>query len=103
MLKQITSLILASLIVLLLSKYFTVGLGWVQGLHDWLYDVTQVVFSDSTLGIMLRKLVALLVIPLVCIGIPSGLYYVIYRKAMPYFTEAVWVVWIILVTAILLK
>ncbi|MFN7097285.1 MAG: hypothetical protein ACK4PR_06975, partial [Gammaproteobacteria bacterium] len=63
----------------------------------------QVIFSDGTVGTLLRKLVALLVIPLVCVGAPAGLYYVIYRKSMPYFTEAVWVVWIILATAILLK
>lgn len=103
MLKQITSIIIASLIVLLLSKYLTIGLNWVQALHNWLYEITKAIFSDNALGIILRKMIALLVIPLVCVGVPAGLYYVIYRKSMPYFTEAVWVVWIILATAMLLK
>ena len=103
MLKMIASIILASLVVLIFQPYLATVLHWLTSLHHYLYQELGVVFSSGKIGTVLRNLVTLLFIPFIAIGIPSLIYYLIYRKKMPYFSEAVWGVWIVVATIIIVK
>lgn len=95
MLKQVASLIIASIIILFLSPYIAKGFGWLDYFYTWLYHLSGTIFSNNDIGSLLQKLVALLLIPLVCAGLPAGIYYMIYRKTMPYLIQLIWVIWII--------
>jgi len=103
MLKLVASIILASLVALILSPYLSIGLHWLVQLHHFIYQELSVVFSSQKVGTILRNIVTLLFIPFIASGIPMLIYYLIYRKKMPYFTETTWAVWIVMVTIVLLK
>ena len=103
MLKMIASIILASLFVLIFEPYLAIVLDWLTSSQHYLYQILDVVFSSGKIGTILRNLVTLLLIPFIAIGIPSLIYYLIYRRKMPYFNESIWAVWIIIATIITLK
>lgn len=103
MIKLIASIIIATLIVLIFEPYLAILLGWLITLHHFIYQHLEVVFSSSKIGTILRNLVTLLFIPLIATGIPSLIYYLIYRKKMPYFNEVCWATWIVLATIIVVK
>lgn len=103
MLKHIISLIIASLLVLLLAQYLTIGLHWLQTLNGDFYNYSKSIFTGKSVGAILRQLIGLLLIPIVLAGVPALLYYAVYRKSMPHFNEVIWVLWIVLATTMLLK
>jgi hypothetical protein len=103
MLKNIISLIVASLLVLLLAQYLTIGLHWLQTINSDFYNYSKDIFTGKAIGAILRQLIGLLLIPIVLAGIPALLYYAVYRKSMPHFNAVIWILWIILATTMLLK
>jgi len=103
MIKLIASIIIASLILLIFEPYLASLLVWLTSLHHFIYQHLEIVFSSSKIGTILRNLVTLLFIPLIATGIPSLIYYLIYRKKMPYFMETCWAVWLVIATIILIK
>ncbi|MAZ38597.1 MAG: hypothetical protein CMF49_00580 [Legionellales bacterium] len=103
MIKMVVSILLASLFVLLFEPYLIILLEWLTTLQHEIYRLLEVVFSSGKIGTILRNLVTMLVIPLIAVGLPSLIYYLIYRKKMPYVNEAIWGVWIVIATIIILN
>ena len=54
------------------------------------------IFSNSPLGIMIRNVISLALLPLIIIGIPALIYRGLKGSQLPYFMEIMWFLWLIL-------
>lgn len=86
-----------SIIVIILAKYVNEAVHYVVYLYDYIDDALDVLFSNSPLGVLSRSSLALVVCPLIITGVPALIYYGIKRNKMPYFIEATWLIWMIIV------
>ncbi len=86
-----------SILVIILAKYVNGAVNFVVYLYDYIDDCLEVLFSNSPAGILSRSSFALVVCPLLVTGIPALIYYAIKRTKMPYFIEATWLIWMIIV------
>ena len=102
MLRNIIFLIIASILVIALTKYIYQVLQLAINLHEVLISWFAQVFSRSKTGLLLTKLLALFIIPLVSAGIIAGIYWIFKRKSLPIFNEVMWVLWIILATVLVI-
>ena len=93
MIKQIIILLVLSVLLILGMPYVQHGLEWIVAGHNWVSDTLTNVFSGSTAGDLIRKLIALLVIPFVIGLIPVIIYWIIKRSRFPHFMLVVWVIW----------
>jgi len=55
------------------------------------------VFSHTGWGILLRKILVLMILPLIIAAIPALIYRVIKGHEMPHFMATVWVIWTVIV------
>lgn len=103
MTRQITYFIIASIIVIIGARYFGILIDWVVSAHQYVLHALGAIFAGGTIGTLLRKLLALLLIPPIILALPAGGYWAVNRKKMPYTTEALWGVWLVTVTVILMQ
>jgi len=54
-------------------------------------------FNLLDLGLLARKICILMIVPLTFTGIPALIYKAVNGKTMPWFMEATWILWLILV------
>lgn len=68
---------------------------------DMLYTIVNLklapIFSSSELGILIRRVCSLVLIPVVIAAIPALLYRLIKGRNMPYFIHITWLLWFIIV------
>lgn len=89
--------IILSIIVVLFAKYINNIIFYIVNLYDYLDDHLEILFNQSPAGILSRSTLALVVCPLLITGTPALIYYFIKRSTMPYFLEATWLTWFIIV------
>jgi hypothetical protein len=94
MIKQIIAIILLSILVILTMPYIQQGLQFVLSAYDWVAETLTQVFSGGQAGDLIRKLIALLTIPVAVGLVPVMIYWLARRKWFPYFMEIVWVMWL---------
>jgi len=97
MLKQIIFYLALSVLVVVFSSYFAMGIIKIDHLYIWLNLKLSSVFSHSTAGLTVQQVIVLMSLPLVVAGIPALAYRVVKGGNMPYFLNAVWLVWLIVV------
>lgn len=102
MLKQIIFLIVVSLLAIFFMRDVSVCLVYLGKAHHYLTKELAVVFAGGAVGMMIRQVVVLVVIPVIVGLIPGSIYWVIKRKRMPYLFHIIWIVWLILMTSIIL-
>lgn len=100
MIKQVIAIILLSIVIILCMPYVQQGLDWIVAGHDWVSHTLTNVFSGSQTGDLLRKLLALLIIPVVICLIPAVFYWFAKRSWFPYFMQIFWVTWLLEIAAI---
>lgn len=102
MLKHIVALLVISVLIILGMSYAQDALKLILSGHDWVAETLTQVFSGGETGDIIRKLIALLAIPVVVGLIPGVIYWVTKRRWFPYFMELVWVVWLIQTSALVI-
>ncbi len=96
MTKQVILIILLSVF----SLFFRVELGHVLDvivlIHNKIYQLLHMIFSDGPVGSIIQNLISLLMLP--CIGgLLVGLtFWLVKRSAMPHIMAVVWVLWLVL-------
>lgn len=103
MLKQTVALILLSILIILCMPYAQHALQWLIDGHNWISDTLTNVFSGSYAGDLIRKLLALLAIPVLIGLLPVIVYWLAKRSWFPYFMEIVWVVWLLEIGALVIQ
>lgn len=86
-----------SIIFVLFSTYTYTFVNLVVHFYQYVDEHIAVFFSSSESGLNLRHVFALVICPLLITGIPALIYRTIKGSTMPYFIEATWFIWIILV------
>ncbi len=93
MLQKILFLILLSVLALVGLSELAWGLNKLWHMFTYIDRLLHVIFSGSTLGSLIRKTIALMLIPSLITGIPIGLYFLISRKISEHFYSALLIVW----------
>ena len=102
MLRQGIIYLIISILVIILKKYAKLLLMYI----DWTFTqiTTQLSPLLTTIGIgqPLQKILLLVLVPILITAIPGLLYYAIKHKAMPYYIEITWCIWLVFVLSNLL-
>ena len=94
--------VVLSILTVLFAKYINNFITFIITLYDAFDNKIEFLFSKSHAGVVSREALALVISPLIITGIPALIYYAIKRVKMPYFLEATWLTWMILVVSNLL-
>ena len=89
-------LLLSSLVVIF-AHYIHLLLVYIDMLYAYFNLKLTPVFSHGGLGIITRKVILLVVIPVLIAAIPALIYRLIKGREMPYFIELTWCLWLIIV------
>lgn len=97
MLKQSIVYLILSVLVVLFAKYAHLLIVYID--IAYLYVTVQLapIFSNSTSGYIIRNVCSLVLLPLIITGIPALIYQAIKKKPMPFFVEATWLLWLMIV------
>lgn len=97
MLKQGLGYLIISIIVVLCAKYAHLLIVYIDLFYIYLNVTLAPIFSSSELGILIRKIITLVFLPVAIVSIPALIYYAIKRKRMPYFIPITWILWLVIV------
>lgn len=100
-LRQVIALLFLSTGVILAMSYAQHAIQGLLAVHDLISQGLMEVFSGGKAGTIARSLIALLTVPIVVALIPTGIYWLLRRHWFPYFSEIVWVVWLIQASALI--
>ena len=96
MFKQGIIYLLLSIGVVLLTKYANLLIIYIDLFYTQINLILVPIFSTSDLGVMIRKIITLVLIPVLIAAIPALIYYALKRRRMPYFYEITWVLWLVI-------
>ncbi|WP_028387974.1 hypothetical protein [Legionella fairfieldensis] len=102
MLKQSLIYLLLSILVVIFAKYAHMLLVYIDMFYVFMNLKLAAVFSQSEWGIIIRKVLLLVLIPVLIAAIPALIYRLFKGKEMPYFIELTWCLWLIIVLSTLL-
>lgn len=97
MLKQGIFYLVLSIIVVLFAQYATLLLAYIDLFYTFVNTKLALIFSGSEWGILSRKVLSLVLIPVVIASIPALIYRAIKGQQMPYVIEIAWLLWLVIV------
>lgn len=97
MLRQSIGYLILSIIVVLFAKYAHLLIVYIDMFYTYVNVTLAPVFNNSDLGILIRKILTLVLLPVVIVGIPALIYLALKGKRMPYFIEITWILWLVIV------
>lgn len=97
MLKQSLIYLLLSILIVVFARYAHLLIIYIAMFFQYINFHLTPVFSQTGWGLMIRKVLVLMFIPLIITAIPALGYRLIKGKDMPHFLPIVWVLWIIIV------
>lgn len=97
MLKQSIIYLTLSILVVLFAEYAHLFIVYLDMLYTYINLKLAPVFSNTDLGVMIRRVFSLVLIPVVIASIPALFYRLIKGKNMPYFIEITWLLWLVIV------
>lgn len=86
-----------SILVVLYSNYTELVTHLILQFYQWIDTHIAVFFSTTPSGLILRHVFTLVICPLIITGIPGLIYRLAKGGVMPYYLEATWLVWMVLV------
>lgn len=97
MFKQTIFYLALSILVVIFSRYFAIGIIQIDQFYTWLNLKLSSVFSNSIVGLTVQQIIILMMLPIVVAGIPALTYRLVKGDSMPYFLNVIWLVWLIVV------
>lgn len=101
--KQIALVIVLAIIVAAIQPYALEGVNGLLAVHDWLTSQLALVFSGGRIGSFVQVCLSFIVLPFAIAGIIAAIYMLIKRKFPDWFMLVVWVVWLIMATALVMR
>ena len=102
MLQQSLMYLFFSILVVILKKYAKLLLLYIDIIFTHISVQLSPLLSSIGLGNPIQKILLLALIPVAITGIPGIIYYLFSRKAMPYYFEITWCIWLVIVLSNLL-
>lgn len=97
MVKQALVYLILSILIVVFASWAHLLLVYITTIYTWIVVQITPIFSISFNGILIRNIIALVLIPVIIVGIPALIFRLVKGKAMPYFMEITWVLWLIIV------
>ena len=97
MLKQSIIYLVLSILVVLFAQYVHLLIVYIVMFYTFINVKLSPIFSNSGLGIMIRKVISLALLPVLIAAIPALLYRAVKGHQMHYFIEITWFLWLIIV------
>lgn len=97
MLRQSLIFLLLSILVVVFAKYAHLLIVYIDMLYTWINIKLTPVFSQTGMGIVIRKVILLVLIPVFIALIPALIYRLVRGGQMPYFLELTWCLWLVIV------
>lgn len=97
MLRHSLIYLLASLLIVLFAKYAHLIIVYIDTFFTYVNLKLTPVFSQTGWGLMIRKTIVLMLLPMIVVGVPALIYRALKGKDMPHFLPIVWIVWTIIV------
>lgn len=97
MLRHSLIYLLLSILVVIFARYAHLLIVYIDMFFTYVnYHLTPI-FSQTGWGLIIRKILVLMLMPIVITGIPALLYRAIKGHDMPHFIAIVWVIWTVIV------
>ena len=95
--KQSIIYLVLSIMVVLFAQYVHILIVYIDVFYTFINLKLTPIFSNSPLGIMIRKVISLVLLPIAIAAIPALIYRAIKGKQMTYFIEVTWFLWLVIV------
>lgn len=93
----------ASLLCILFMKQVAISFGYLFHWHSAISHDLAIVFSGEHWGLIIRRVLALAVVPLAISAVIGGTYWLIKREQMPYLFHSFWLLWLVLLTGLAMQ
>jgi hypothetical protein len=97
MLRQSIIYLLLSILVVIFAKFAHMIIVYIGMLYAFINVKLTPIFSQSSLGLTIRKVVLLVLIPVLITAIPALSYRLVKGESMPYLIEFTWGLWLVIV------
>lgn len=97
MTKQVLTYLILSIIIVIFAKYAHLLLVYIDIIFAYINIKLTPLFSTSEAGKLLRGTITLTALPLCITAIPALIYRSLKGGMMPYYFEATWIIWLIIV------
>lgn len=97
LLRQTLIYLILSILVILFASYAQLLVVYIDLTYTYINLKLSPIFSSSDLGITIRNIFTLILIPVVIAAAPALLYRLIKGRHMPYFIEVTWLLWLVIV------
>ncbi|ARG98081.1 hypothetical protein [Legionella micdadei] len=97
MLRQSLIYLLLSILVVVFARFAHMLLVYIDMLYVFINIKLTPIFSQGGLGTVIRKVILLVLIPVIIAAIPALSYRLVKGKEMPYFMELTWCLWLVVV------
>ncbi|MFI4962696.1 MAG: hypothetical protein ACHP6H_02440, partial [Legionellales bacterium] len=97
MLKHFLIYLALSILVVLFARYAQLIVINIDAFFAFINLKLAPVFNQANLGLLARKTLVLLLLPLIIVGIPALCYQLMKKRQMPHLIATTWIVWIVLV------
>lgn len=97
MLRQSLIYLVLSILIVVFAKYAHLFIIYIDLFFTQVNIKLAPIFSPTGWGVLIRKIIVLMGLPLVICGIPALAYRGFKGKDMPYFLPVVWLLWTIVV------
>lgn len=97
MFKQSIIYLIISILLIVLKSYVALGLAYFNYFYKWFAGIGAPLLQQLGFGAQLQTILLLVLFPVLIVGIPGSVYYMVKRKKMPYLMEATWALWVVIV------
>ncbi|MBN9229752.1 MAG: hypothetical protein BGO90_11060 [Legionella sp. 40-6] len=97
MLRQSLIYLLLSILVVVFAKYAHLLVVYIDMFFTYINLKLSPIFSRTGWGLVIRKILVLVILPIILTAIPALIYRVIKGKDMPHFIAITWVLWTVIV------
>lgn len=97
MLRHFLTYLLLSIIIVIFAKYAHLLVVYIDVFFTYVNVNLTPIFSQTGWGLIIRKILVLMLLPIIIAGIPALIYRAIKGKEMPHFIATTWVIWTVIV------
>ena len=97
MLKQSIIYLVLSILLVLFAGYAHLLVIYIDMFYTYVMVRLTPIFNPSASGLLIQRVLVLSLLPVIIVGIPALVYRTIKGRDMPYFFEAVWFLWLVIV------
>lgn len=97
MLRQSLIYLILSILVVLFSQYAHLLVVYIDMFFTYVNIKLTPIFSQTGWGLVIRKTLVLVLLPVALTAVPALIYRAIKGKDMPHFIAIAWIIWIVIV------